>query len=246
MRQFRALDLYCGGGGATKGLQRAGFHVTGVDIRPQKRYCGDRFFQADALDFAIDAREMYLSQEDDNEDRLFDFIWASPPCQAYSVAASNRRRDGVIYPDLIAATRAKLIETDITWVMENVPGSPMRADVILCGSMFGLRIARHRVFESNITGWPLVQSCSHVQGLVTVCGHGTPSRSRHTRIARGLHPNVSVDEKRAVMDISWMNREELAQAVPPAYSEWIGRRAIEFLESLRSTSPSMAGFAERA
>ena len=216
LKRFRCLDLFCCAGGASRGLQKAGFHVTGVDKDPQPRYVGDAFHQADALTFPLEG---------------FDFIWASPPCQAYTIAGRNQRRDGKVYPDLIEQTRHRLVASGIPWVIENVPGAPIRADLVLCGSQFNLRLARHRGFEFWEPRFTLANSCAHSHDLITVVGHGTPSWSRKQRIRRGLHPNVTVDEKRAVMGCEWMNREELAEAIPPAYSEYIGRQIIAELEA---------------
>jgi DNA (cytosine-5)-methyltransferase 1 len=207
---MRALDLFCGAGGATKGLQRAGFHVTGVDIKPQPRYCGDAFIQGDVLGQPLELLD-------------FDFVWASPPCQAFTIAGCNQRRDGTVYPDLVDATRKLLSKLGRPWVIENVPGAPVRADLILCGSQFGLPIARHRLFELSWQHFSLMPQCDHAEDLITICGHGTPSWMRKRRIAKGLHPNASVAVKKEALGINWMNRGELSQSIPPAYSEFIAR-----------------------
>lgn len=212
----RALDLFCKAGGASMGLHRAGFDVEGVDCEPQKHY-PFKFHLGDALEADLTG---------------FDLVWASPPCQAYTVAAHNERKRGKQYPDLLAATRAKLEASGLPWIIENVPGAPMRADVVLCGSMFGLPIVRHRLFELSHGAYCLVSPCSHGDDIITVCGHGTPSRSRRQRMKRGLHPNVTVDMKRSAMGIEWMNRDELAQAIPPAYSEFLGRQILKAIGKL--------------
>src|SRR5215472_2155359 len=118
MTRPRLLDLFCGAGGATKGYQRAGFHVTGVDIEPQPRYCGDEFIQADALEVLADLE--FLAG--------FDVIHASPPCQAYSRTQRfhNVRHD---HPDLLPPTRARLIASGLPYVIENVEGAPLTAHV---------------------------------------------------------------------------------------------------------------------
>ena len=215
---MKALDLFCGAGGATKGLQMAGFHVTGVDIKPQPRYCGDAFIQADALKTDLSG---------------YDFIWASPPCQAYTIAGQNYRRDGKEYPDLIAATRARLEVSGLPWVMENVPGSPLTNAIVLCGSIFGLPIVRHRIFEANFH-IGLVPPCQHGPDTITVCGHGTPKWAADGRRKKGLRPNPSIDDKREAMGIDWTNRDELSQAIPPAYSKFI---AEQFLASSPQEAP---------
>jgi hypothetical protein len=123
------LDLYRGAGGATKGYQLAGFYVVGVDIEPQPNYCGDEFYQDDALKFPI---------------KDFHVIHASPPYQAYI----SRGRTTRSHPDLIAATRSRI--RDKVYVIENILGSPLENPILLCGEMFGLQVVRHRLFESNV------------------------------------------------------------------------------------------------
>ncbi len=198
------------------GYHRAGFDdITGIDNKPQKRY-PFKFIQADALEYLAEHGHEY------------DFIHASPPCQAYSIAALSRRNQGVVYDDLIGPVRTMLNKSGKHWIIENVVGAPMRADVILCGSIFGLPIARHRLFEFSFEFPILVNPCNHNRNLITICGHGTPSHTRNLRARRGLKKNVSVDEKRAAMEIEWMNREELSQAIPPAYTEFIVNKYCYF------------------
>lgn len=204
-RPLRALDLFCGAGGATRGLQLAGFHVTGVDIKPQKNYCGDAFFQADALNPPVDLRD-------------FDFIWASPPCQAYSIASQSRRNAGHEYPDLLAPTRAMLEASGVPWVIENVPGAPMRGDLSICGCQVGLELRRKRWFETSWKHFDLAHPCHHMGPVVSVVGHGTP-----TWVRKKLGFNPTIKHYRDAMGISWMNRDELSLAIPPAYSEFIAR-----------------------
>ena len=206
---MKALDLFCCAGGASMGLHRAGFDVTGVDIAPQPRY-PFTFIQGDALEADLTG---------------YDFIWASPPCLAYTVAGQNYRRDGKEYPDLIAATRAKLEASGLPWVMENVPGSPLTNAIVLCGSIFGLPIVRHRIFEANFH-IGLVPPCQHDKNPITVCGHGTPKWVADGRRKKGLHPNPSIAEKRNAMGIDWTNRGELSQSIPPAYSQFIAERFL--------------------
>lgn len=205
-RGLKALDLFCGAGGASMGLSRAGFDVAGVDINPQKNYPFG-FIQADALTVPLEG---------------YDFYWASPPCQAFTLAGLSHRMNGKEYPDLVAAIRERLNETGKPYVIENVPGAPIRPDVILCGSLFGMRLVRHRWFELSGFPFTLTQSCAHHPDPVTVCGHGTPNWVRERRGGVAFKQQ----EKRDAMGIDWMNRGELAQAIPPAYSEWIAKRIL--------------------
>lgn len=206
-RGLHALDLFCGAGGATKGLQRAGFHVTGIDIKPQPRYCGDVFIQADALAPPVD-----LSR--------FDLIWASPPCQHFTNGAPARMRKGKVYPNLISETRELLAGHPAT-ILENIIKAPVRPDLVLHGHMFGLRVIRRRKFELSFD-WPgLVPPLPRGllrQGYVCVTGNGTPKGVREM----GL-PDASADNVRDAMGIDWMTRAEVSQAIPPAYSEYIAR-----------------------
>lgn len=201
----RALDLFCGAGGATKGLQMAGFHVTGVDIKPQPRYCGDAFIQGDALEVPLDG---------------YDFIWASPPCQAYTMA-QNAAKNSHAHPDLIPAVRERLIRIKCPWVIENVVGAPLINPVVLCGLSFGLKVKRHRLLESKIAF--LTPPCpSHNQDYYVIFGHEVRNR-RHGQTAGRKN---KIAEGRKAMGIEWMTRGELSEAIPPAYSEFIGRRIL--------------------
>ena len=206
MKQLRVIDLYCGAGGATKGLQRAGFHVTGVDHKPQKNYCGDAFIQADALEVSLEG---------------YDFIWASPPCQKYS-HIRKQSRPGNEHPDLVAPTRDRLIESGTPYVIENVGGSPLlRGSIMLCGEMFGLKTYRHRWFECS---WGILAP-QHIKHPET-CPRGgrQPSASGRMSVV-GNMPNLPA--ARRAMGIQWMNRKELSQAIPPAYSEYIARQFLD-------------------
>lgn len=191
----RLLDLFCGAGGCTRGYQLAGFHVTGVDNRPQLHYCGDAFFEADAMSFPLDG---------------YDAIHASPPCQAYSILGQSHRNAGKIYPDLLAPTRERLIMAGTPWVIENVPGAPMRPDVVLCGSMFGMRVRRHRWFECSWPISPLTLCCNHSVRPVVVSGNNHSG-------------GFTAAEIMAAMEMPWTKtRYEVRQAIPPAYTEHIG------------------------
>jgi DNA (cytosine-5)-methyltransferase 1 len=208
----KALDLCCLAGGATKGLQRAGFHVTGVDLVRSPRYCGDAFIQADALEVDLSG---------------YDFIWASPPCQRYSLFSRNLGT-AANHPDLIAPMRARLQASGALWCIENVPGAPLRASFVLCGTMFSLPLIRHRLFETSFTPQlELLPACVHMGDEIPVYGNGT-SRWHLQRFGRG----VTLAEKRMAMGIDWMNRDELSQAIPPVYAEFIGRAAMRALREV--------------
>lgn len=230
-RRPRLLDLFCGAGGAAVGYHRAGFDIVGVDIKPQPNYPFE-FRQADALAYV------------DWNASGFDAVHASPPCQAYTVANNVWQRE---HPDLLPATRDLLEASGLPWVIENVPGAPMhigpptlfephRNGVVVCGLALGLNVKRHRLFESNcpLVGtvcphghpgdWLLVFGHTVLQrGHVirkTPAGHNT-TRRRHTTVERG----------RAAMGIDWMNRDELSQAIPPAYTEHIGTQLLEHIRA---------------
>jgi DNA (cytosine-5)-methyltransferase 1 len=199
---MKLLDLYCGAGGAAMGYARAGFDVTGVDLHPMPRY-PFTFVQGDAL--------RYLSAHA----RSFVAVHASPPCQAYSAMSACRPGLAGRSPDLIGRTRTALNRSRLPYVIENVPGSTVRPDLVLCGQMFGLRLYRHRLFESN-TPLPQQQSCEHrIAG--SKAGHWQPGQI----ISVSGHC-APIALAREAMGIDWMRRAELAEAIPPAYTEHIG------------------------
>ena len=213
----RLLDLFCGAGGAAMGYHRAGFDVVGVDIAPQKRY-PFTFVQGDALEYcAAHGHE-------------FDMIHASPPCQAYTGLRSitiSRFGSAPEHPDLIDATRRALQTTGVPWCIENVQNSPLDTHIILCGVSLGLpELARHRHFESSILLF--APPCSHKKAPYTIGVYGERPDGRRvsyrqfrlSRVAKGL------PEAQRVMGIDWMNWDEIKLAVPPAYTEYIGRQLI--------------------
>lgn len=209
MSRPRLLDLFCGAGGASMGYHRAGFAVTGVDLHPQKHY-PFAFIQADAL--------AYLARHGHE----YDAIAASPPCQGYSQTKTIWNRN---YPKLIGPTRDGLRASGKPYVIENVPGAwrAMEAPVTLCGTMFGKRLYRHRLFEAN-RQLAVPDHDAHIAPCAKV---GRPPTAHEYLTVAGHF--ASVDLAREVMGIDWMNRGELAQAIPPDYTEYIGRQLIERL-----------------
>jgi DNA (cytosine-5)-methyltransferase 1 len=209
---MKVLDLFCGAGGASMGLHRAwpDAWIVGVDIEDQPRY-PFTFVRGDATKPPVELD-------------AFDFIWASPLCQKFC-AYQRTGRVKEDYPDLIPPTRALLEASGKPYVIENVPGAPLRSPFMLCGSMFGLDVRRHRLFESNIP--LLVPPCQHPYGP----GKYKPSSDRknlRNTIEVGAW-NEPLELQRAAMGIDWMTVPELSQAIPPAYSEFIGRRLSESL-----------------
>ena len=213
----RLLDLFCGAGGAAMGYHRAGFEVVGVDIKPQPHY-PFTFVQADALEYVAE------------HGREFDAIHASPPCQAYSALRSlHPLTHAALVPETLAALRA----TGLPWVVENVPGAPLPDPLILCGSMMGLgaqchdstyrQLRRHRLFTSSVLIFA-PGFCNHVGQPVGVYGHG--GGGQMTRGYKGTR--AEYDE---ALGIDWATKAEMAQAIPPAYTEWIGRQLMAALES---------------
>jgi DNA (cytosine-5)-methyltransferase 1 len=204
----RLLDLFSGAGGAAMGYHRAGFEVVGVDVKPQPHYPFE-FHQADAMTFPLDG---------------FDGIHGSPVCKRHSAATPTWAR--AAHPNQIAPLRERLSAQPTPWVIENVPGAPLRPDIKLCGCVTGLHeLKRERWFE--LGGWQtfdLRAPCYHAASPITVAGHGEPSGPR---MAKKLIAHKA-DWERA-MGIDWMNRDELAQAIPPAYTEYIGARLFKHL-----------------
>lgn len=198
------------------GYHRAGFDVIGVDIKPQPRYPFP-FVQADALDFLRLLSWLELQQ--------YAAIHASPPCQDHMQTPHGAHGTGW----MLDATRDALTQTGLPWVIENVPNrrvQHMRPDFSLCGCMFGLPgLRRERWFETSWRGFAFALDHNHTDPTITVVGHGTPSWVREK-----LGRNPTILEYRAAMGIDWMNRDELSQAIPPAYTEFIGAQLLEELD----------------
>jgi DNA (cytosine-5)-methyltransferase 1 len=207
---MRLLDLFCGAGGAAMGYHRAGFEVVGVDIKLQPHYPFE-FHEADALEYVAE------------HGREFDVIHASPPCQRYSRISKTH---GVAdrHPDLLPETRRLLVLARKPYIIENVEGAPLQDAITLCGTMFGLRVRRHRLFETSFSVWPPFLCC-HDSYAVGVYGHSGAGANRGRERARGNDNTHDVWE--SAMGISWMTNAELAQAIPPAYTEYIGRQLME-------------------
>jgi DNA (cytosine-5)-methyltransferase 1 len=215
MERPRLLDLFCGQFGAGYGYHLAGFDVTGVDIRPihpQHRPDGVRFIHGDALEYLYDHGHKY------------DAVHASPPCRAYSVARHGAPA-AYRHPDLIGPTRSALRASGRPYVIENVVGAPLVDPVLLCGAMFGLTTYRHRLFE---TSWPLrLHPGAHPPHKAPTARMGRPAAEGEFHSLVG---NFSGLEKaREVMQMPWANQDGIRQAVPPAYTRFVGAVLIERL-----------------
>lgn len=208
----RLLDLFCGAGGASMGYHRAGFDVTGLDVKHGKRYPFN-YIRKSIEDVSVSMLEE------------FDFIHASPPCQTFSITRNLRIAQGkqTSKVDWLPFTRDLLLASGRPFVIENVPGAPLHNPITLCGSSFGLKVRRHRLFESNL---PLVGS---------VCDHKTQGRpvgiygSMRDEIPSGGRTAKTMDEAKQAMGIDWMIWGELVEAIPPAYTEYIGKQILKEL-----------------
>lgn len=211
---MKLLDLYCGVGGASVGYHQAGFEVYGVDLKHGKRY-PFIYMRADVLQVLQD--EEYINQ--------FDVIHASPPCQTHSITKHLRNAQGKTTSkiDLIPQTRAALIASGKPYIIENVPGSPLIDPVQVCGSSFGLKVRRHRLFESNI---PLVGSkCDHKAQGRPIGVYG----SLNDEIPKGGKTAATIDEARKAMGMDWAIWTELVEAIPPAFTKYVGLQVMRLL-----------------
>jgi DNA (cytosine-5)-methyltransferase 1 len=217
----RLLDLFCGAGGAAMGYHRAGFEVVGVDIKPQPHYPFE-FIQADAMDYLLANGWEVIEGE-------YAAVHASPPCQAFSdLKAMHNAKD---HPDLLTPVRKLLQVLRIPTVIENVEGAPMSDYIVLCGGAFGLgsgdaELRRHRRFE--VRPMPVtVPPCVHGQRSRVIGVYGGHGRDRR-RVQNTQ--DFTVEQRREAMGIDWMTGNELSQAIPPAYTEWIGRQLMAAIE----------------
>ena len=223
---MRLLDLFCGAGGAAMGYHRAGFEVVGVDVAFQKHYPFE-FHQADALEYMAE------------HGREFDVIHASPPCQAFT--SLKTMWNAKEHADLVGPTRAALEKIGKDYIIENVVGAPLIAPFMLCGTMFGLGVGkaelrRHRLFEATFEVG-LLTPCAHglrANVIGVYGGHGRDRRRTvgvyggaggHSKRDRGIQ-EYNTAERAEAMGIDWMTGAELSQAIPPAYTEWIGKQLL--------------------
>lgn len=213
------LDLFCGAGGAAMGYRRAGFDVIGVDINDQPNYPFE-FHQGDALavlqSMIVVPRWLW--------NRPVAAVHASPPCQHFTAYRRHRKDITNRYAELIAPTREALAATGLPYVIENVPGAPLRNPITLCGSMFGLDVRRHRLFESNVP--MLAPQCDH--GVWTERKYpGATNRTNGRYTAEIGVWRIPLEEQKAAMGIDWdISLRMLSEAIPPAYTEWIGQQLI--------------------
>ena len=206
------LDLFCGAGGAAVGYHRAGFDIIGVDIKPQPNYPFE-FIQGDAVDPPVNVA-------------AFDAIHASPPCQQFSQMSKCRPGLAETYPNHVPETRRSLINSGLSYVIENVVGAPLDNPVQICGSGLGMTLQRHRLFESNVALWGA--PCAHGQNTWNPdYGHATGRKRRRVPVIGEWRIRKSLQDE--AMGIDWMTLPELSEAIPPAYTEFIGRQLIEQL-----------------
>jgi hypothetical protein len=231
------VDLCCKAGGASKGYSDAGFDVVGVDIQKQKNY-PFKFIRGDVLEMDLPEADLYH---------------ASPPCQLFSIGTAKYRNQGKQYPDVLTPLRERLLKTGKPFIIENVPGAPIRKDVFLCGEMFALRVIRHRIFE--IHGFTVLQP-PHIKhklslregsavgvygsnGTLFMISHKANYKEEYEKLKKhrqswyatvagngGNSYSYQLSKWREAMGIDWMNKKELTQAIPPAYTKYIGTMAI--------------------
>lgn len=207
---MKILDLFCGAGGVAMGLHRAwpDAEIVGVDIEPQPRY-PFTFVLGNAMTYPLDG---------------FDFIWASPPCQAYSSLRGLGKQSHRPRHDYIAELRTQLINAGCPFTIENVPGAPLINPVTLCGQFFGLGVRRHRKFESNFSVAQPDCRESHKPNPIAVYGDHPEKNSYKPGSGGYINRAHTLEMARDAMGIDWMNWKEITQAIPPVYSEYIARQ----------------------
>lgn len=220
------VDLFCCQGGASAGYDAAGFTVVGVDLEPQPRYPYE-FVQTDAIRFLEDLLSTECWYGDPARPVMA--IHASPPCQAHTKA---QRLQGNDHPEVIEPIRELCEASGLPYVIENVEGAPLRDPVMLCGTMFGLRLYRHRLFETN---WPLTPPL-HGEHYLRQVKMGRKAGPQD--ILQPVGNFTGVDEAREAMGMPWANRDGLREAIPPAYTEYIGRQIMAHInrEAVRNVA----------
>ena len=201
---MKLLDLFCGAGGASRGYINAGFEVMGLDVLRQ------RYYPLDSMGYVLGDFRCFKPEWIRER---FDAVHASPPCQAHTRLRNASKKQ---YKDLIPPTRELLQATGLPYVIENVPGAPLVDPIVLCGDMFGLKVKRHRLFESNVYMTPPICLC--VRGDV--------------RDGQKLGFIEATDSQyRDAMECDWMSVEDSRQAIPPRYTEWIGYKLIDHINA---------------
>lgn len=214
MRSPRLLDVFCGGGGCSMGYARAGFaDIVGVDIVEQPRYPFE-FVRNDAMYVLRDRAFL----------RTFDLIHASPPCQGYSTTASLAGHT-VDQQKLLPDVEQALKDSGVDWVIENVPGAPLTDAVVLCGNMFGLKVYRHRLFKTSFS----CRQPKHIPHVYRTAKLGcSPVGEEFMSVVGHVSPKAA----RKAMGIDWMIGKEISEAIPPAYTEFVGQEWFRTLGSV--------------
>lgn len=248
----RLLDAFCCEGGASEGYRRGGWDVYGIDLfvdYTQKRYPfpslkGDailalcRLLAGEALPFTRkDGTVEWLTLAD------FDAVTASPPCQAYSITKHSHSNE---HPDLVGVVQYLLRQTGLLYVIENVPGAPLDNPLTLCGTEFDLiaadrdgrplHLKRHRLFESNVFlvgdgGCRCAEFKRRGYGVGGVYGGGSVDRTHAKEVRRGGYTPAK-EVRAALIGADWMTQHGLSQAIPPAYTEHIGRQLLDHVRSV--------------